>query len=154
MSNPRHQTQTAGHRYALKRLSSYMDGQLPDRERARVQAHLNACPDCRKELRSLRWTQNLAQQIPIVPVPRSFIVREADLEAHHIAQPRPLLVPTLARLQTAGAIVAVLLVMVVAGDMFVTRGPWMGRPGALSMEAPPPAEPDTLTLAKLSLIHI
>ena len=66
MSKPMSQTQTAGHRYALKRLSSYMDGQLSGPEGSRVQAHLKACPDCRDELHTLRWTQNLAQQMPVL----------------------------------------------------------------------------------------
>jgi len=98
-----------------------MDGQLSEPERSRVHAHLNACSDCRDELRTLRWTQDLARQMPVMPVPRSFIVREADLEARRGAQRWPRLVPALAGLQTAAAIVAVLLVLVVAGDLWVGR---------------------------------
>jgi hypothetical protein len=121
-----------------------MDGQLSERERTHVQAHLKTCPECRDELRTLRWTQDLARQMPAMPVPRSFIVREADLETHHIAQPRPLLVPALARLQAAAAIVAVLLVMVVAGDVFVRRAPMSQGARAPLMEM---AAPETATAA-------
>jgi len=126
-----------------------MDGQLSDRERARIQAHLKICSDCREELRTLSWTQSLARQMPAMPVPRSFIVRQADLEARHIAQPRPLLVPTLARLQTAAAIVAVLLVVAITGDVFVGRR-LLGRQSArtFSEEAPGPA-PATLAVAQV-----
>jgi hypothetical protein len=144
MTKPGSQTQTTGHRYALKRLSPYMDGQLSERERARVQAHLKSCAECRDELRTLRWTQGLARQMPVMPVPRSFIVREADLETQRIARPRPLLVPALARLQTAAAIVAVLLVTVVAGDLFVRRAPINQGGSAPLMEA---AAPQTATAA-------
>jgi hypothetical protein len=116
MSRPTSQSHSAGHRYARERLSSYMDGQLPDREQARVQAHLQACPECRQDLRTLKWTKELAQQVPVLPVPRSFIVRQADLEPRAVAHARPRFAGALAGLQTAAAVVAVLLVAVVAGD--------------------------------------
>jgi hypothetical protein len=99
-----------------------MDGQLSERERARVQAHLNACSDCRAELHTLRWTRDLTQQMPVLPVPRSFIVREADLEPATSARPALRLSRSLASLQAAAAIIAVLLVLVVAGDVFVGNG--------------------------------
>jgi len=120
MSRPTSQSHSSGHRYARKRLSSYMDGQLSDREQARVQAHLQACPECRQDLRTLQWTKELAQQVPVLPVPRSFIVRQADLEPRAAAQARFRFTRALAGLQTAAAVVAVLLVAVVAGDWFPT----------------------------------
>lgn len=136
MSNPRQQTQTTGHRYALQRLSAYMDGQLSEREQARVESHLMACPDCREELRTLRWTQDLARQMPVMPVPRSFIVREADLKVTRIALPQFHLAPILAGLQTAAAVFAVLLVLVFAGDLWLGRGLPAGQsPPMLSMQA-------------------
>jgi hypothetical protein len=139
MSRPRPRAQTIRHRYALKRLSSYMDGQLSQSEQARIQAHLDACPDCRDELRTLRWTKDLAQQMPVMPVPRSFIVREADLETQRTTQPRPFLVPALARLQAAAAIVAILLVLVVAGELFARGGISAGQGARLDpIEAPAP----------------
>lgn len=136
MSNPRHHTQTAGHRYALQRLSSYIDGQLSEQERERVQVHLRACPDCREQLRILRWTKDLSRQMPVMPVPRSFIIREADLEARPAAAGWPRLLPSLAGLQTAAAIVAVLLVLVVAGDLWMGGGVPIDQPAPmLSMKA-------------------
>jgi hypothetical protein len=142
MSKPTSQSHKSGHRYALQRLSSYMDGQLSDREQARVQAHLNACPDCSEQLRTLRWTRDLAREMPVLPVPRSFIVREADLEPAPRAQLLPRFSRSLASLQAAAAIVAVLLVLVVAGDVFVGNGsPFgnFGRSGAAPESAKLPA---------------
>ena len=127
MSRPPSQSQTSGHRYALKRLSSYLDGQLSARERARVQAHLDACPDCRAELRSLRWTQGLLADTPVLPVPRSFIVRQADLEAAPTARALPRFGRALAGLQAVAALVAVLLVLVIAGDLYIGNNPLAGR---------------------------
>jgi anti-sigma factor RsiW len=89
-----------------------MDGQLAPAERTRVKAHLHSCPSCREELRTLEWTRSLLQQVPTVPVPRSFVIREADLVPQRTTRPRGL------ALQWATALVAVLLVVVVAGDMF------------------------------------
>ncbi len=42
------------HRWVPPRASDYLDGELRSRERARVEHHLNECPECRELLGSLR----------------------------------------------------------------------------------------------------
>jgi anti-sigma factor RsiW len=117
MTRRRSEQRDKGHDYVLERLSPYIDDQLSGEERTRVAAHLRACSSCREELRTLQWTRGLLQQVPTVPVPRSFVIREADLAPQHAAW-RPL-----AGLQWATALVAILLVVVVAGDMFLGGRP-------------------------------
>jgi anti-sigma factor RsiW len=67
------------HRYVGVRLSAYVDGEVSDRERRRIETHLASCEACRAELRALRWTVGLLRQTPSVRAPRLFVVREADL---------------------------------------------------------------------------
>lgn len=42
------------HRFAQRRLSDYVDGELPPDERERVGEHVSMCPKCREILASLR----------------------------------------------------------------------------------------------------
>jgi anti-sigma factor RsiW len=124
--NKRQLDQRRDHQYVLERLSPYMDEQLSVQDRARVEAHLNACPSCRDELRTLQWTKDLLRQTPSVPLPRSFVIREADLAAKQTSSTRSASVRVARRapafaLQWATALVAILLVFVVAGDLFLGR---------------------------------
>jgi hypothetical protein len=117
------------HEYVGQRLSSYLDDQLSEEERARVEDHLHACERCRRDLRTLRWTTGLLRETPALEVPRSFVLREADLAPQRAA---PAWRSPFA-LRWATAVVAVLLVLVVAGDALT--GAWLPRHGA----APPVA---------------
>ncbi|MBN1934812.1 MAG: zf-HC2 domain-containing protein [Anaerolineae bacterium] len=114
------------HRYISERLSAYIDRALPERERARVQSHLESCELCREELEMLLWTKRLLRQAPTIPVPRAFVVRRADLEGRPAAK-RALISPrrrTLFAAQWATALVALLFVFVLVGDV-LTGGPMM-----------------------------
>ena len=44
------------HRWTAARLSEYLDGELSDRERARVEEHTGMCPECSRLLATLRRT--------------------------------------------------------------------------------------------------
>jgi hypothetical protein len=116
MTRRQSQLQNTKHKYVLDRLSSYMDGHLSVDEHARVEAHLRTCDSCRDDLKTLRWTHDLLQEVVPVPVPRSFVIREAD-----VARPRRSWLGgrPLATLQWATALVAVLLVLVVTGDVWI-----------------------------------
>ena len=54
-------------------LSSYIDGEVTDAERARVEEHLATCDACREELESLRWTVSVLAEMPEVQTSRSFV---------------------------------------------------------------------------------
>lgn len=114
------------HSYVGERLSAYIDRALPEQERARVQAHLESCAACREELESLLWAKRLLRETPTVAVPRAFVVRRADLERRSSVK-RLLVTPrrrTLWATQWATALVALLFVFVLAGDM-LTGGSMM-----------------------------
>ena len=44
------------HEWTHKHLSDYIEGELPDPDRARVEEHVGMCPQCRRVLASLRKT--------------------------------------------------------------------------------------------------
>jgi len=44
------------HRWTHERLSEYVDGELDEDGRARVEVHVRWCPECRRVLESLRRT--------------------------------------------------------------------------------------------------
>jgi len=55
-------------------LSAYLDEELSPAERARVEAHLATCEQCRARLEELRQTVVLLRSLPPVPAPRSFAI--------------------------------------------------------------------------------
>lgn len=110
------------HLWVEERLSAYLDDELSAKERTAVEHHLARCQDCQWNLRTLRQTVRLTQELPTVPVPRVFTI------------PAPAQEPVRARqrsrgrqrgwglglLQGATALVALLLVFAVAGDFMLT----------------------------------
>jgi hypothetical protein len=105
-----------------KSLSTYIDHELSSAEQERVKAHLAVCETCRHDLRTLHWTRGLLRETPPVRVPRSFVVREAD-----IASPKPVRRRSWFGMQWAATVVAALFVLVLAGDMLT--GAWLARGG-------------------------
>jgi hypothetical protein len=119
-------------------LSAYADGELAAQDQQRVEAHLAQCDACAGELRTLQYTKALLAEAPTPPIPRSFVVRRADVEAPADRAPRRLfgLSARLAYgyLKGATALVTVAFALVVAGDLIAQ----LGFGGA--MLAPAPAE--------------
>jgi anti-sigma factor RsiW len=104
-------------------LSAYLDGELPSREKARVEKHLQECAACAEGLRTLRWTVGLMKEIPSVPVPHPFTV-PAPIPERRLVFPRPGRAYTF--LRGATALAAVLLMLVLSGDRLsqrLLRGP-------------------------------
>ena len=56
-------------------LSALLDGALDTGERARVEAHLAGCPDCRRELDGLRATTGLLARVERARAPVGFVDR-------------------------------------------------------------------------------
>ncbi len=132
-----HKTRTSQreHRYVRDRLSAYVDSELESADRARLERHLALCAECRTDLHTLRWTKRLLQQAPPVKVPRSFVVREADVAARRPTGRRI----ALWRTQWATAAIALLFVLVLGSDL-LTRGgmrlgQWVAAPGVAVEEA-------------------
>lgn len=64
------------HRSAPRLLSAYVEGDLADCERARVERHLAACPECRNALDSLRHMLARMHRVPSPadnPAPRDIV---------------------------------------------------------------------------------
>ncbi|HUX88107.1 MAG TPA: zf-HC2 domain-containing protein [Chloroflexota bacterium] len=55
-------------------LSEYLDGQLDEATRQRVEAHLVTCADCRADYETLRQTVRVLRQLPMRAVPRGFAI--------------------------------------------------------------------------------
>ncbi|MFQ6100714.1 MAG: zf-HC2 domain-containing protein [Anaerolineae bacterium] len=116
-------------------LSAYLDDQLGEEERARLEAQLAADAALQAELEALRHTVALVRDLPAVPVPRNFILPQTMT-----AQPRPRR-PFRARrsaersrrspygrvwaaplLTAATAAVSLLFVAVLTGDLLLSGG--------------------------------
>jgi anti-sigma factor RsiW len=54
-------------------LSSYLDGQLTEAERSRVETHLRACALCREEVESLRYMKSVLAAAPRRAMPPELI---------------------------------------------------------------------------------
>ena len=92
-------------------LSAYIDGQVSDSERARVDRHLEECRDCRFELETLTATVDLLGQLPQVRTARSFALTE---EPERV----PSVEPFVWAARVVAPMAAVFLVVLVLGDVF------------------------------------
>jgi TonB family protein len=61
--------------YVRARLSPYLDGELSERERRKVENHLETCPACRQELHLLQETIRLMADLPPVEPPQGIAQR-------------------------------------------------------------------------------
>jgi hypothetical protein len=102
-------------------LSAYLDGQLGAGERARVEARLAADPALRAELEALRRTVALVRELPIVPIPRNFILARTMATRPRPARPlRPRHAWAAPLLTAATAVVSLVFVVVMAGDLLLS----------------------------------
>lgn len=100
-------------------LSAYLDGELPPRERAALEAHLRDCPRCRQELASLRAVSRLVASLPAVEPSEEFtraLSREvAARRPRRWLRPIPLfrgdLIPALAVAAVALIVVTTVLIV-------------------------------------------
>lgn len=107
------------HRFTQKNLSAYLDGQLTGREKERVERHLTECTRCQKDLATLRSTVELLHAVPSVPLPRSFTLPssvEEERERYRFWR------RTHRALRTTAALVSLLLVLLLSGDLAISQG--------------------------------
>ena len=110
-------------------LSAYIDGQVSASEASRVQKHLAACAECRRELEALRATVSLLRSLPQVQPSRSFALAEAPEPAD---RRWPVAWGARAAMSVAGLVLAALLV----GDAVGLVRQETGRePSLAAMEA-------------------
>jgi anti-sigma factor RsiW len=57
------------HNWTHAHLSAYLDQELSDRERERLEDHVSVCPHCRRVLRTLRRTLESLMDLPGEPRP-------------------------------------------------------------------------------------
>jgi len=109
-------------------LSEYIDSKLNKADKGIVEAHLEVCDTCSRELESLRITVQLLHSVPEVSVPRPFTVavprRESVFVPSGLSLPRPVTTPaaialrptSLRWLRPATAVAAIVLMLLLAGD--------------------------------------
>jgi hypothetical protein len=100
-------------------LSEYADGRGTAAARASVEAHVGGCDACRARLAELTEVRATLQWIQLAEAPRSFRLRQADVERQPRAVPAAL---GLLRLMPAVSAAAVLVFAVVLGADLATRG--------------------------------
>ena len=122
MSNTKHVTDN---------LSEYLDGVLNFGERARVDAHLSTCAECRSDLADLRYVLTMTRALPALRAPHSF-----TLSPEMAARATPLwrFGWLYASLRGFTAIIAVLLIVVFSADFLA-----LNRSGGFGADAPVPA---------------
>lgn len=104
---------TTEHGYFEERLSAYLDGELTSREREAVKHHLETCSDCQWDLETLGQTVQWTRELPTLTVPRVFTI-PVPAEPERSPRRRWNFLPVL---QGATALIAVLFVFAVAGDL-------------------------------------
>ena len=112
-------------------LSEYLDGVLSVRERARVDAHLVDCSECRAELAELRYVVSMTRALPTMRAPRSFTL-SPEIAAR--ARPQWRFSWLYASLRGFSAVAAVLLIVICSADFLAVN-----RSGGFGAAAPAPA---------------
>lgn len=93
------------HNTCRENLSAYLDGELPQQEKALLEAHLAGCPDCRAVLGQLGTVSGIMKKHIMEPVPLSL---KKQVLSGPAKSPRPWLKPVLALSTAAAALLVVL----------------------------------------------
>jgi hypothetical protein len=117
MSNTKHITD---------QLSAYLDNRLSAGDRARVEAHLRGCEQCRRDLAELGYTVNMVRALPVMRRPRTYTLAEVPVAQHWA-------LGWLYRLMGSATLAAALLLVVVLSADMLSLG------GRAASPAPPMA---------------
>ena len=105
-------------------LSAYLDGELSQLERDRLEARLSHEPALRAELRALREVTFAVRDLPQVTVPRNFILTESVVGQRVPAPaPEPRRAWAAPLLTAATVVVSMLFVVVLAGELLLPGTP-------------------------------
>ncbi len=131
-------------------LSAYLDGMLDADEQAQLEARLERDPALRARLQGLRLTVRSLATLPQVEVPRNFILSPAMVK-DKVSQPASR--PRAPRRSWpifgwATAIAALLLVFVVAGDLFLVAPATRPEMKEAAVEVAPEMEKEALSVAQ------
>ncbi|MGD2218505.1 MAG: zf-HC2 domain-containing protein [Gemmatimonadales bacterium] len=121
-------------------LSAYVDGQLSERERKQLEARLKEDAALRAELRALHQTVSLVRELPQAAAPRNFILSKSMVQRRRPAPaPEPRRVWVAPVLTAATAIVSLLFVVVLVGDLLLSGvgGPAAAPEAVLEREKAP-----------------
>ena len=77
----------SGHAPDVVALSAYADGRLAANEAAALEAHVASCDACRERLAGLREVRSALAALPEAEAPRSFRLRQADVERTPASEP-------------------------------------------------------------------
>jgi hypothetical protein len=120
---------------ARARFSELADGRLDAAQRAAVETHVGACPECRQEWVGFGRTLSLLQALPRHRAPAGFAERVLAA-AHPTPRPRRLFLPLSVKLPLGAA---ALVLVIVGGVWFVQRTPEYRQVAT----APPPSAAPT-----------
>jgi len=126
------------HRPDLEALSVYADGRLDVRPAAALEAHLASCGVCRGRLEELRAVRSALGALPAAEAPRSFRLRQADVEAAPAPAAAP--VPWMRALPALSAVALVVFAVLVSVDLSGGRSGLNESGGLGAMRAAPAAE--------------
>jgi anti-sigma factor RsiW len=100
-------------------LQDFLDGRLDPARQVEVQAHLEACPQCRGELEALRWVRDIAlKKLPGEELPPALAERVATtldaVDQHARPAASPILGRRWRRWAAAGALVTAALILLLS----------------------------------------
>jgi len=102
-------------------LSAYLDGELGERERERLEARLSEDVALRAELRAMQQTISMVHELRQVSAPRNFILSQSMVQRREPAPAPELRRAWAAPLLTAATtIVSLLFVVVLVGDLLLS----------------------------------
>lgn len=143
--------------WSNKNMSAYLDGELHDNERGRLEGHLADCPVCSRKLDELREMQNIFQSPLRYKVPADF---SANVMAQ-IYEQKPgfwFMQPFLVRFAEVMAILLVVSIGIASGGMLTnllaSKQAGTSVMAGLSLESFEPLPTDSLAHAYLSVTEV
>lgn len=131
----------------LEQISAYLDGQLPPKERERLETRLLTEPELAETLEQLKRTRALLRALPKVHVPRNFTL------SPQAVRPRPAQSFAFNFMRSVSAISTLMLIIILVSDFLHTRqlasSPIMEELPVLSMptlEAVTETEPSAIPM--------